>query len=379
MNKIYSQSDSADTLVVMVSPAAVPESFDILSLAGCTTEETEKRLCRCINRFCRIADKGDYVPDNMIHVYQYSPDAHLENKFWLFTTNRESICAYIDSKELQAYLQIPLRTAYYAYNGNKGIHSLEALQISPDTILPDMGRSLQDYIDSCHLVDRNSPWVYTVRSIGTDKGTLYFSTDGVGQECLRNYLQHIANRYFDPECLNLKELRVNNTQANLITLEYAERTKDMFCLHNNAPVQRKIIYQDSKADENMQGVRRSLPMGPNFQNFQNFIDSFKLEVSPKNQRICTLLQIYDNGINDKLMPPDKYRREFNELIEKLGKLSAQKKDDKITFDALLQQVSEVASRILREKYSIAVCDPNHPQLNRRVESGSPDVIKNIKL
>lgn len=85
MNKIYSQSDSADTLVVMVSPAAVPESFDILSLAGCTTEETEKRLCRCINRFCRIADKGDYVPDNMIHVYQYSPDdlARLCISLWI--------------------------------------------------------------------------------------------------------------------------------------------------------------------------------------------------------------------------------------------------------------------------------------------------------
>lgn len=158
MNKIHFQPDSADTLVIMVSPAAVPENFDILSRAGSTTEEIEKSLCRCISRFCQIADKGDYVPDNMIHVYKYNPDAHLENKFWQFTTNRESICDFVDFKEVQASLHIPLRMAYYVYLGCKGIHSMEELQISPDTILPDMGSSLQEYINSCYSVDRRSPW-----------------------------------------------------------------------------------------------------------------------------------------------------------------------------------------------------------------------------
>lgn len=378
MNKIHSQPDAADTLVIMVSPAAVPENFDILSRAGSTTEEIEKSLCRCISRFCQIADKGDYVPDNMIHVYKYNPDAHLENKFWQFTTNRESICDFVDFKEVQASLHIPLRMAYYVYLGCKGIHSMEELQISPDTILPDMGSSLQEYINSCYSVDRRSPWVYTVRSIGTDKGTLYFGTDGIGRVCLQNYLQDIANRYFDPENRNLKELRENNTQSNLITLEYTEKTKDMFCLHDNAPIHRKIIYQDSTADENMQGCRRSHPMGPNFQNFQDFINSFKLEISHKNQRICTLLQIYDNGINDKLMPPEKHRKEFNEIVDQLNKFSAQKANDKIAYNALLHKISEVACRILREKYGIALRDPNHPQLNRRIGSESSDVKKNIK-
>ena len=255
---------------------------------------------------------------------------------------------------------------------------MEELQISPDTILPDMGSSLQEYINSCYSVDRRSPWVYTVRSIGTDKGTLYFGTDGIGRVCLQNYLQDIANRYFDPENRNLKELRENNTQSNLITLEYTEKTKDMFCLHDNAPIHRKIIYQDSTADENMQGCRRSHPMGPNFQNFQDFINSFKLEISHKNQRICTLLQIYDNGINDKLMPPEKHRKEFNEIVDQLNKLSAQKANDKIAYNALLYKISEVACRILREKYGIALRDPNHPQLNRRIGSESSDVKKNIK-
>ena len=110
MDKIHSKSDSADTLVVLVSPAGVVENFDVLPLVESTSEEADKRLCQCINRFCQIADRGDYVPDNWIQVYQYNPDTHLENKFWQFTTDRDSIASYVTAKEVQAYFQIPLRT-----------------------------------------------------------------------------------------------------------------------------------------------------------------------------------------------------------------------------------------------------------------------------
>ena len=58
----------ADTLLVMEAPGGEIESFDILCLQGKTSEEVDKLLSRSLNRFCTVADGGDYVPDNRLKV-----------------------------------------------------------------------------------------------------------------------------------------------------------------------------------------------------------------------------------------------------------------------------------------------------------------------
>ncbi|MFQ8805488.1 MAG: DUF6047 family protein [Alistipes indistinctus] len=111
------------------------------------------------------------------------------------------------------------------------------------------------------MLDRHRPGVHLVTGIETDRGKLYFSHDGIGKACLQNYLQDIADRYFDTSNRGLSDLRHSCTEANLATLELARQTKGMFCLHNQLPIIRKFVYQDPRADEYMQGLRRSLPMG----------------------------------------------------------------------------------------------------------------------
>ena len=137
------------------------------------------------------------------------------------------------------------------------------------------------------MLDRHRPGVHLVTGIETDRGKLYFSHDGIGKACLQNYLQDIADRYFDTSNRGLSDLRHSCTEANLATLELARQTKGMFCLHNQLPIIRKFVYQDPRADEYMQGLRRSLPMGANAQDFLRFIETFSLNVSAKNRTICT--------------------------------------------------------------------------------------------
>ena len=90
----------ADTLLVMEAPGGEIESFDILCLQGKTSEEVDKLLSRSLNRFCTVADGGDYVPDNRLKVYDCGADTHLENLFWRFATDSEAIGNYIDARNL---------------------------------------------------------------------------------------------------------------------------------------------------------------------------------------------------------------------------------------------------------------------------------------
>ncbi|MEQ3031727.1 hypothetical protein, partial [Alistipes indistinctus] len=116
----------ADTLLVMEAPGGEIESFDILCLQGKTSEEVDKLLSRSLNRFCTVADGGDYVPDNRLKVYDCGADTHLENLFWRFATDSEAIGNYIDARNLMPYMDVPLRTAHYVYLGCHGIRNLEA-------------------------------------------------------------------------------------------------------------------------------------------------------------------------------------------------------------------------------------------------------------
>ena len=174
-------ADAADTLLVMEAPGGEIESFDILCLQGKTSEEADKLLSRSLNRFCAIADQDedDFVPDNHLRVYDCGADAHLENHFWRFTTDPDAIGNYIDARNLTPYMDVPLRTAHYVYLGCHGIRNLEALQISPDTVLAAMEVSLDEHLESGRMLDRHRPGVHLVTGIETDRGKLYFSHDGI--------------------------------------------------------------------------------------------------------------------------------------------------------------------------------------------------------
>lgn len=380
MEKKHAFADVADTLVVMTSPAGVPENFDILRLCDSTSEEQDMILARCVNRYCTIADKGDFVPDNHIQVYNFGSDAHLEFKFWQFTTDRDSISNYTDVKDVAPYLDIPLRAAHYVYQGKGGIRSLEDLKIDPEIALPVTVVSLSDYLKKCHSLDRSGPQVHTVMGIGTNKGMLYFSDDGVGKECCRNYLQDIADRYFNSENRDLAELRECHVRANQSLINYAEETKAMFCLHNNSPISRKITCQDIEAEMYMNGLRCSIQMGPNLHDFENFITTFELGVSEKNKTICTLLQIHEVGISKDVVPPARHRAEFNTLLQPHGKVSEQAGDKATVENSVKLEISALAGRILREKYGIVVQDIHHPELNRRIDppGQSPKAQKSSK-
>lgn len=360
-------ADAADTLLVMEAPGGEIESFDILCLQGKTSEEVDKLLSRSLNRFCTVADGGDYVPDNCLKVYDCGADAHLENLFWRFATDSDAIGNYIDARNLTPYMDVPLRTAHYVYLGCHGIRNLEALQISPDTVLAAMEVSLDEHLESGRTIDRHGPGAHLVTGIETDRGKLYFSDDGIGTACLHNYLQDIADRYFDMSNRGLSDLRHSHTQANLTTLELARQTKGMFCLHNQAPIARRIVYQDPRADEYMQGLRRSLPMGANAQDFLRFIETFSLNVSEKNRTICSLLHIYDKGIDNNTEVPTAHRKDFKDLFKQMEHIPTGTAEGDEQRESIKRESSALAGRLLREKYGIAVHKPDHPQLNRRID------------
>ena len=361
-------ADVADTLLVMEAPGGEIESFDILCLQGKTSEEADKLLSRSLNRFCSVADGGYFVPDNHLKVYDCGADAHLENHFWRFTTDPDAISNYIDARNLTPYMDAPLRTAHYVYLGSHGIRNLEALQISPDTVLADMGLSLEEHLESGRTIDRRGPEERLVTGIETDRGKLYFSDDGISKACLHNYLQDIADRYFDPSNRGLSDLRYSHTLANRTTLELSRQTKGMFCLHNQAPIVRRIVYQDPRADEYTQGQRRSLPMEANAQDFLRFTETFSLNVSEKNRTICTLLDIYDKGIDHNTEVPTAHRKDFKNLLKQMEHVptGTAEGDEQVS---IRRESSALAGRLLREKYGIAVHNPDHPHLNRRVDPG----------
>lgn len=340
---------SENTLIVMLDPTGTAECFDVVHLPADDPTERDQVLTRCINRYCMIQYEGTFVPDNRIQVYEYGMDAHLENRFWQFTTDRSSISNYIGVKEISPSYDFSLRTAFYLFEQNGKISSYKDLDVSGPK--KDIHfRRIKEYLDGMRKLDRKGPAIRFVESIRTGRGTLYFGEDGVAQHCMKNYLQQLADHYFDPENRNLSTLCHKQTMSSRALDHFVTQAKNMFCLHNQVLIERKVIYQDPRAQQGLQGAEETIAMGPNIYDFQNFIKRFKLGVSEKNQTICALIQIAETGINDQVRPPIRYRRAF---------------EDKQS------RVAEIAGRLLKLNYGVNVV-PDHPELNQSIQSESHD-------
>lgn len=339
-----------NSLIVMLDPTGTAECFDVVHLPADDPTERDRVLTRCINRYCMIQYEGTFVPDDRIQVYEYGMDAHLENRFWQFTTDRSSISNYIGVKEISPSYDFSLRTAFYLFEQNGRIGSYKDL----DVLGPKKDihfRRIKEYLDSMRKLDRKGPAIRFVESIRTGRGTLYFGEDGVAQHCMKNYLQWLANHYFDPENRGLSNLYHKQTTSSRALDHFATQTKNMFCLHNQVLIERKVIYQDPRAQQGLGGAEEAIAVGANFHDFQNFIKRFKLGVSEKNQTICALLQIAEMGNNDQVRPPIRYRKALEN-----GQ----------------NQATEIAGRLLKLNYGVNAV-PNHPELNQRIKPESHEV------
>lgn len=354
--EITKNSRPENTLIVMRDPTGTPECFDIIHLPV-DVDEKDRALTRCINRYCMLQYEGTYVPDNRIEVYEYGMDAHLENRFWQFTTDRESVRNYIDFKEMAPSCELSLRAAFYLFRENGKIDSFQDLTRSCSK--SDVrNRRIAEYMNEMKKLDRKGSALRYVESISLNHtGTLYFGEDGVSQICMKNYLQQIANHYFSPENKRLSELRHRQTFGSRLLSDYSSQTKDMFCLHNQVLIERKIVFQDPQAQAGLEGANEIIAMGPNVIDFQNYTKHFKLDISEKNHTICTLLQIAECGINDQVQPPVRYRRAFEEVLHSGRDAPG---------DRLQKEASEIAGRILKADYGVDFIH-DHPELNQRID------------
>ncbi len=348
-----------NTLIVLCDPAGMPECFNIVHLPSNNPCASNEIITRHINRYCDILRRGRYIPDDRIQVYEYGLDAHIENKFWLFTTERQALRYYIDSRNVPPSFNGSLRVAYHLHRLNGAVHSLDEL-IQSEKSPSDELKSLL-----CHAKNKDRDGVKnrTVESIETNHGTLCFGDNGFDLNRMNHYLQYIADHYFDPGDRTLSFLNHTLSPGIPMLVDRAEMTKDMFRLHDQKPIEQKITYRLHQEFGNSQSTIHLLSMRPNRYDYKKFIEAFGLETSTHNQMICTLLQIAETGIDSQVRPPELYRDEFAESLRLT-------QTDSSADNAGRKATSEIANRILKAQFGIEIVHADHPELNRRVEPTS---------
>lgn len=348
-----------NTLIVLCDPAGMPDCFNIVHLPSNDPCASNEIITRYINRYCDILRRGRNIPDDRIQVYEYGLDAHIENKFWLFTTDRQTLRHYIDSKNVPPSFDGSLRVAYHLHRLNGAVHSL-------DELIQNEKKPSDDLIDILAIKkneDRNGVKNRTVESIETNHGTLYFGNNGFDFNRMNHYLQYIADHYFDPENHTLSFLNHTLSPGIPMLVDRAEMTKDMFRLHDQKPIEQKITYRLYQEFGHLQSTLHLLSMRPNQYDYKRFVRAFGLEVSNHNQTICTLLHIAENGVDSQVRPPERYRDEFQESLH-LSQI------DSSPENAGHKATSDIAKRILKTQFSIETVHADHPELNRRIEPTS---------
>lgn len=207
--------------------------------------------------------------------------------------------------------------------------------------------------------------------VETNRGKLVFSSDPLGKEGLRQFMQKLTDEYYllDSETGPVRLYTTDHVTETLNALA------NISCCMNDSRRQARFEFADSvfyrnALDSNAWELVDEFTMQPSSEDFLHLVDRTGSTVSYFNNNIWRLVELKTRGFNRStvLDPSFKHAARFKEIIKQIDHSFNEPDSDKPheSFD-LFNEVHHVADSILKTSYDVRghrnfqrmLADPDH--------------------
>lgn len=194
----------------------------------------------------------------------------------------------------------------------------------------------------------------TVAAVEKEGGVLLFDDSGRGIQCMKRYLQYVADNYFLPEPEGTNSLGIYYfSTTNERIVKDSRQCPVMFTPqkpHDFIP-QEGLYYPNYLLKDYSPHIQCS--MSPDKSGYENFLDQFNLEKNKVMTDIACLEDIRKNGI-DLSKCPDEFihQSSFEEIRRKLADSYRQSPEHSRLCESLQKAAKDTAEPILRTEYKL---------------------------
>lgn len=309
---------------------------------------------KCGNYLIRQAKKaltGAYVPGETIHYTSSSVNPE-ENK------TADFLESLINRNLTDQLPSIPLRQLTFVYENHPGeLKTLSDMESWMEILRndPELQKTVGAY-EQYHAERELDIQNRTLTAIRTDQGVLLFNDSGRGLQCVTDYLQDMADRYYCPDFKDLKSLQIYYfSTSNPGLVQESRQCAAMFSPENpHRFIPSKANFLDSRIMKDFSPAIEC-PMAPDMKSYNVFTEIFDLEKKNKNQNIGLLDDICKNGLNAYRYedhPGFSHKNSFDGILNKLRHSYIQEPEHGFLKERLHKIASDTAKRILQTNYAV---------------------------
>ena len=259
--------------------------------------QTEYAFARFVDNEIRRADKGIYVPDYSLRHYCFPTDTSCRD-IRRRVDEPGALPEFVGYHGGKLVCDLPLRIASYVYSNSAGLGPSDIRALSDSATSGPLKREAEQHMERLAAFRRQTGYVDRfVTVLETARGAVVFDDSGYGQIFLEKFLQHLADRFFDPACRDLKrvhETLITNPGPEL--LAQASVCSRMYSrLDLRLKPERIIYHPDLVLSGRKEGTSSFHRLGTDMADLHRLVADYRLHLSERNLYIQALLRVRDQG------------------------------------------------------------------------------------
>ena len=326
---------------------------------------TQNELKNFIEESIREAFARPFIPDNVILHYADIPADKIPPIDVKNPSKVKRIQRFIIRHGIDDNNTISLRSAAFLTFHREPITSSSLEKVTKRHAY----KAFVEHENALEKISQGHPASIMLTVAKTDKGIIVFSDSLKGRKAQLDYLQYMADTFFEPQNAGLTHLQLYRFKENdPSAIQYADRccridyqgnpfydfTPSKRHCRINLPAQSQAIKFD---------------MHPTCANLGTFICNNAVQLSDRNSRIIVLDSILRNGFYDIASIPAIYYKDFAPLATTMYKLQSEKSRKspdsfQERFDDIQRQARTAAQRILQRDFVLRKDMRAHPIVQR---------------
>lgn len=334
--------------------------------------QMEYAFARFVDNEIKMADKGVYIPDHSLQHYCFPANTSFK-EIRQRADEPGALPAFVRNNGGRKVCDLPLQVASYTYSNRNAFPR----GLGPDDIRvlsdPEMSEPLKcevkQYMERLAVFRKQvGTQERFVTVLDTARGSVVFDDSGYGQLFLEKFLQHLADRFFDPACRNLKRVRetlITNPGSELLAQAAADRR--MYSRLDLRLVPERIAYHPNLVIAGQKKGTSSIHrLGTDMADLRQLVADYRLHMSERNLYIRALLSVRDQGFAPGFIASSLLAQQF--FSQELDVFRQQGLPPEASSAA-----SRKAARELQERFGIEI-----PEI-RTKQTRNPNKIKGHKL
>lgn len=240
------------------------------------------------------------------------------------------------------------------------------LQIIKNYMEPDMElrADIREELERCmeYNAEAYNGTANQLQMVETAQGTLLLPYTNYPNR-LQSFLQYVADHYFTPTARQLGYVRMAYAEApGQEVQDAASRAGYMFAPDNGRFLPDKAQWHPTDRLIQDKTIQGTYTLTPTYHDFHYFIEDHGLQVSPRNDRLFTLVFIAEYGCPQNFQRDPVYadhpdRRAFARLDRQLEEARQKAPGDSERFYRIQNRQQLLARDILRDRYGITIPEP----------------------